>query len=170
MRKFFVFILILFFNFNLFSFNFLELIDITALKSINITTDEDAIIANVVVEFKNHSNNDIFIENADLEVNFIIYDSLINLGSTEIKDITISATTYSDVEISILLLNTPERSNNDVLIDMINTIGRPDTSFTLNLKGDAKVGLSLERGKSIAGISMNMNYVLNTPDYALLKN
>jgi carboxylesterase type B len=134
-----------------FSLEFVDNLDIKAIKSINIKQTDKEFRADVVVQFSTSAKAAIKFRNADFVITFEDDKGTeIYLGTTQSEELFFPASEDGteklkeemlDVYVGKNDLNTMTR-----LISLFNLVGNPEAEFTMILSGTTDVGTKAKRG------------------------
>ncbi len=126
-------------------------LDISAIKSMQMTKGLDTYQLKVTVIMTNQNPEALRLRNGNFELTFDrAKDGMLNLGPTSIADKIIPGKNISGPGTTEMVLNVTVGPKNeqtvDRMVEMFNLIGNPASSLKMVVKGKSEVGLQLPRG------------------------
>ncbi len=134
-----------------FSLDFVDKLDIKAIKSIHLTQINNEFRATIKVQFGSTSDVDLKFKNANFKITFKNNkDSDIYLGVTESAEFFFPASEHGIERLQDENLNVYVGKNDldtlNRLIEMFNLMGNPNSEFAMILSGVTDVGTKVKRG------------------------
>jgi hypothetical protein len=129
-------------------------LDINAIKSIQLSSDESNYIAEVVVLLENSSKNDIKFKNADFSIAFKNEDQnqTIPFGNSLVEELEVPAMkdeegTIGQTEFSLTMIIGPKDHNTvNTILKLFNLVGNPSHSLLMEMNGTSKVAVKSKHG------------------------
>jgi len=130
----------------------LAALDIVAIKSIQLRSDDSGFYSEVKVLFKNDSDKAIKFKNANFDITFKDKGETIPFGNSPLKELVVppksgEGTVGGQTE-AVLDIKIGPKDDKTVmlLIKLFNIIGNPSNSLIMILEGTGEVGHKIEKG------------------------
>ena len=130
----------------------LAALDIAAIKSIQLNSDDSNFYSQIVVILENSSDKDIKFKNANFSIVFKDQGQTIPFGNSPVGELIIPAkggegSAGGQAEFSLTLTIGPEDDNTvGTLLKLFNIVGNPSHSLLMVMEGTGEVGHKVEKG------------------------
>ena len=130
----------------------LAALDIVAIKSIQLRSDESGFYSEVKVLFKNDSDKAIKFKNANFDITFKDKGETILFGNSPLKELIVppksgEGTVEGQTEVVLNIKIGPKDDKTvGLLIKLFNIIGNPSNSLVMILDGTSEVGHKIDKG------------------------